>query len=88
MSIVSAILYGIIQGLAEFLPISSSGHLAIAHGLLGAANLDTDYFTFDILLHLATLVAVLIVFHKDIFPLIPAFFRLIGKVFRGKFRLS
>lgn len=88
MSIVSAILYGIIQGLAEFLPISSSGHLAIAHGLLGAANLDTDYFTFDILLHLATLVAVLIVYYKDIFPLIPAFFRVIGKIFRGKFRLS
>ena len=88
MSIVSAILYGIIQGLTEFLPVSSSGHLAIAHGLFGTANLDTDYFSFDILLHLATLVAVLIVYHKDIFPLIPAFFRLIGKVFRGKFRLS
>ena len=88
MSIVSAILYGIIQGLAEFLPISSSGHLAIAHGLFGAANLDTDYFTFDILLHLATLVAVLIVYYKDIFPLIPAFFRVIGKIFRGRFRLS
>ena len=88
MSIVSAILYGIIQGLTEFLPVSSSGHLAIAHGIFGAANLDADYFTFDILLHLATLVAVLIVYHKDIFPLIPAFFRLIGKVFRGKLRLS
>ena len=88
MSIVSAILYGIIQGLAEFLPISSSGHLAIAHGLFGTANLDTDYFTFDILLHLATLVAVLIVYYKDIFPLIPAFFRVIGKICRGKFRLS
>lgn len=68
--------------------MSSSGHLAIAHGIFGTANLDADYFTFDILLHLATLVAVLIVYHKDIFPLIPAFFRLIGKVFRGKFRLS
>jgi len=88
LSIVSAILYGIIQGLTEFLPVSSSGHLAIAHGIFGAANLDADYFTFDILLHLATLVAVLIVYHKDIFPLIPAFFRLIGKVFRGKLRLS
>ncbi len=88
MSIVSAILFGIIQGLTEFLPVSSSGHLAIAHGLFGTANPDTDYFTFDILLHLATLVAVLIVYRKDIFPLVPAFFRLIGKMFRGKFRLS
>jgi len=87
LTIVSAILYGFIQGLTEFLPVSSSGHLAIAHGLFGTANLDTDYFTFDILLHLATLVAVLIVFYRDIFPLIPPFFRMLGKVFRGKFRL-
>ncbi len=88
MSVVSAIVYGIIQGLTEFLPVSSSGHLALAHGIFGAANLDTDYFTFDILLHLATLVAVLIVYRADIFPLVPAFFRLIGKVCRGKFRLA
>lgn len=87
MSIISAVFYGILQGLAEFLPISSSGHLAIAHGIFGAANLDTDYFTFDILLHLATLVAVLIVFRRDIFPLVPAFFGMLGKIFRGKFRL-
>lgn len=88
MSILSAILYGIIQGLAEFLPISSSGHLAIAHGIFGADDLETSYFTFDILLHLATLVAVLIVYRKDIFPLIPAFFKMVGKMLRGKFRFK
>ena len=88
MSIVSAVLYGIIQGLTEFLPVSSSGHLAIAHGLLGTAAEDGSRFTFDILLHLATLVAVLIVYWRDIFPLVPACFRVIGKVFRGKFRLA
>ena len=60
MSVVSAVLYGIIQGLTEFLPVSSSGHLAIAHGLFGGG--ETDRFTFDILLHLATLVAVFIVY--------------------------
>jgi len=86
MSVVSAVLYGIIQGLTEFLPVSSSGHLAIAHGLFGGG--ETDRFTFDILLHLATLVAVFIVYWRDIFPLVPACFRVIGKVFRGKFRLS
>lgn len=88
MSIVSAILFGIIQGLAEFLPISSSGHLAIAHGLFGVDDLEANYFSFDILLHLATLAAVLIVYRKDIFPLVPAFFKMLGKVFRGKFRFK
>lgn len=88
MNLLSAALYGLIQGLAEFLPISSSGHLAIAHGVLGGANIEADYFTFDILLHLATLIAVFIVYAKDIFPLIPAFFRMMGKLFKGKFRLK
>jgi undecaprenyl-diphosphatase len=87
MSVLSAIFYGIIQGLTEFLPVSSSGHLAIAHGLFGGSE-GTDRFTFDILLHLATLAAVLIVYWRDIFPLIPAFFRVAGKLFRGKFRLT
>lgn len=88
MTILSAALFGLIQGLAEFLPISSSGHLAIAHGIFGTANLDGDYFTFDILLHLATLIAVLIVYAKDVFPLIPAFFRVVGKILKGKFKLK
>ncbi len=88
MSILSAVIYGIIQGLAEFLPISSSGHLAIAHSLFGGADLEKDYFTFDILLHLATLIAVLIVYAKDIFPLIPAFFKMAGKIFKGKFKFK
>ncbi len=88
MSILSAVLYGIIQGLTEFLPVSSSGHLALAQGIFEGENLETDYFTFSILLHLATLIAVLVVYRKDIFPLIPAFFRIIGKLFKGKFHLS
>lgn len=88
MNILSAILYGIIQGLTEFLPVSSSGHLAIAGAILGKGDIEADNFTFFILLHLATLVAVLIVYAKDVFPLIPAFFRLVRKLFRGKHRLS
>ena len=88
MSIVSAILYGIIQGLTEFLPVSSSGHLAIVQGIFHLSDLEANYFTFTILLHLATLVAVIVVYRKDIFPLIPAFFRMLGKAFRGKFKLS
>ncbi len=88
MSVFSAILYGIIQGLTEFLPVSSSGHLALAQGIFNSEDVETSHFTFSILLHLATLVAVLIIYRNDVFPLIPAFFRMIGKVFRGKFRLS
>ena len=88
MSIISAIIYGIIQGLTEFLPVSSSGHLAIAQGIFGGENVEAEHFTFSILLHLATLVAVLIVYRNDVFSLIPAFFRMIGKIFKGKFKLS
>lgn len=88
MSIVSAVLLGIIQGLTEFLPVSSSGHLALAHHFFPGADLGEGALTFDILLHLATLVAVFIVFHRDIFPMVPAFFRLIGKACRGKRRLT
>jgi undecaprenyl-diphosphatase len=86
MKILSAIVYGLIQGLTEFLPVSSSGHLAIAHGIFGTSTADN--FTFDILLHLATLIAVFIVYYKDIFPLVPAFFRMVGKIFKGKFKLK
>ncbi len=88
MNIFLAILYGIIQGIAEFLPISSSAHLAIAHNMFGMENLEASYFTFDILLHFGTLVAVFIVYYKDIFALVPAVFTMLGKVFKGKFKLS
>lgn len=88
MNIFLAILYGIIQGIAEFLPISSSAHLAIAQNMFGMENLEASYFTFDILLHFGTLVAVFIVYYKDIFALVPAVFTMLGKVFKGKFKLS
>lgn len=78
-----ALFYGIIQGLAEFLPISSSGHLAIFQSLWGVGDTE-GLFTFNILLHFGTLMAVLVTYRKDIFPLIPAFFSLCGKLFRGK----
>lgn len=85
MTLIESIIYGIIQGLAEFLPISSSGHLAIFHALFGG---NDENLAFDVLLHLGTLVAVFIVFHKDIAQLIVSFFTLVGKLFHGKFRFS
>lgn len=85
MSLLESIIYGIIQGLAEFLPISSSGHLAIFHALFGEGG---DNLAFDVLLHLGTLVAVLLVYRKDVCQLIVSFFTLCGKLFHGKFKLS
>ena len=67
MSILLALFLGIVQGLAEFLPISSSGHLILFQHLF---RLPEDMLLFDIILHVATLVAVVIVFHKKIWQLI------------------
>lgn len=86
MSALEAIFFGIVQGLGEFLPISSSGHLAFFHSLFG--NMNEPTLSFDILLHLGTLAAVCIVYYKDIWELIKAFFSLCGKIFREKFRFK
>lgn len=67
MSLLEAIFLGIIQGLAEFLPISSSGHLAIFQKVFG---LEQAGISFDIFLHLGTLIAVFAVYWKDIIQLI------------------
>ncbi len=74
-------LLGIIQGLTEFLPVSSSGHLAIIRRLLGNEFTDLG-LTYDVLLHLGTLLAVFIVYRKDIMALITGFFTLIRDCFR------
>lgn len=87
MSIWESILYGFIQGLAEFLPISSSGHLAIFQSVFGAKSPD-DNISFNILLHLGTLIAVFFVYRKDIWQLICAFFSLCKKLLRGNFQYS
>lgn len=78
------IIQGLIQGLTEFLPVSSSGHLSLAQHFLSTAE-ETKLFT-SIILHLGTLVAVFIAFRKTIFELILEFFRLVGDVFTGKFK--
>ena len=60
MTFLSSFLLGLVQGIAEFLPISSSGHLAIAQNLLGMSDAGTVPEFFDVLLHLGTLVAVFV----------------------------
>lgn len=79
MEIVNSVILGVVQGLTEFIPISSSGHLILARELLG---INVKYsLAFDAVLQLATTFAVLVYFRKDIFNLAKNFFRLIS----GKF---
>ncbi len=68
MSLLQAILMGLIQGLTEFLPVSSSGHLALFKILFGVET-DTGIL-FDVLLHVGTLAAICVVYYKDIWRLI------------------
>lgn len=68
-----AIILGLVQGIAEFLPISSSGHLAIFKQLLGLPDIEQENMFFDVLLHFATLVAVLLVYRKDISAMVREF---------------
>ncbi len=84
MSVISAIIYGIIQGIAEFLPISSSGHLALAQNFFGTENASN--FTFNIALHLATLISVCVVYRQDVLMLIKGCFSLLAKLFKGKIK--
>ena len=71
MSIFSSFLLGLIQGVAEFLPISSSGHLAIAQNLLGLQTEIPEFF--DVLLHLGTLLAVFVAYWQDIKDMVAGF---------------
>lgn len=73
MSLLSSIILGLIQGVAEFLPISSSGHLAIAEHLLGMTGLEIPEF-FDVLLHLGTLIAVFAAYWDEIRNMVVEFF--------------
>jgi undecaprenyl-diphosphatase len=65
IELLQAVILSIIQGIAEWLPISSSGHLAILHNLFGFQNL-----AFDVFLHLASILAIIIIFRKDIINLL------------------
>lgn len=79
MSILQAILLGIVQGIAEFLPVSSSGHLAIIQNIF---HIETDGgLFFDVMLHLGTLVAVFVVYRKDILRMIIETLHMCGDIF-------
>jgi undecaprenyl-diphosphatase len=67
-----ALVMGIVQGLTEFLPVSSSGHLIVVPALLGWTDPFIDSLAFSVMLHIATLVALLVYFRDDWLRLIPA----------------
>ena len=83
MTIIDAIIQGIVQGLTEFLPVSSSGHLNITQHILGVTE---DNLFFNVMLHIGTLVAVCAFYYKLIWRLIKAFFLMIADIFRGRFK--
>ena len=82
MDILQAIIIGIVQGLTEFLPVSSSAHLVFAQKLVGTEI----SLTFDILLHLGTLIAVLWFFRWDIIKMLRSWWLSIGDLLQGRFK--
>ncbi len=81
MTYASAVFLGFIQGVAEFLPISSSGHLSLLQYFMGLTDIEHDHLFFDILLHFGTLVSVCIAYRADIAEMIFEFFRGIQALF-------
>ncbi|WP_420603879.1 undecaprenyl-diphosphate phosphatase [Flagellimonas sp.] len=77
MEIIDAIILGIIQGLTEFLPVSSSGHLELGKAILGADSLPEESLLFTVILHFATALSTLIVFRKDV-----------AEIFKGLFQFK
>lgn len=70
LSVWNAILLGIVQGVAEFLPISSSGHLSILQNLFHLQSTENGHMFFDVLLHLATLVSVCIAYRREVVDIV------------------
>lgn len=66
MTIGEAIILGLVQGIAEFLPISSSGHLAILQNLFNMSDIEGGHMFFDVLLHFGTLIAICFMYWSDI----------------------
>ncbi|MDI7248280.1 MAG: undecaprenyl-diphosphatase UppP [Bacillota bacterium] len=80
MDVVKAVVLGMVQGLTEFLPVSSSGHLVIVREILNAPE---ALLSFDILVHLGTVAAVIVVFWRDVVRLVVAAADIVRDVARG-----
>lgn len=78
MSSIESLVLGALQGITEFLPISSTGHLILARSLFGID--DANALAFDAVLHLATAAAVILYFHRDLWNLFQALLRKLGRL--------
>lgn len=81
LSYLSTVLMGILQGITEFLPISSSGHLALYQHFFGGEGLAENQLFFSVMLHFGTLISVFIYYWKDIVDMIREFFLMLGALF-------
>ncbi len=70
MEIIDAIILGIVQGLTEFLPVSSSGHLELGKAILGDNSIPEESLLFTVVLHFATALSTLVVFRQDVWEII------------------
>ncbi len=77
MSVWNAIILGLVQGITEFLPVSSSGHLSILNNLFDLTSTDDGHLLFDVLLHLGTLAAVFVCYWQDI---VRMFYEVLGLI--------
>ncbi len=74
MDILNALILGIVQGLAEYLPISSSGHLEICREILGLDLSGAESLEFDVMLHVATVLSTVVILWREFYPLCISFF--------------
>ena len=75
MDIIDAIILGIIQGLTEFLPVSSSGHLELGKAILGDSSIPEESLLFTVVLHFATALSTLVIFRKDVLDIFKGLFQ-------------
>lgn len=78
MDIIASVILGFVQGITEFLPVSSTGHLVLIHSVLGIE--DVSSLAFDAILHLATALAVIVYFFDELFILLQAVLRKLGRL--------
>jgi undecaprenyl-diphosphatase len=75
MEILDAVILGVIQGLTEFLPVSSSGHLELGKAILGSHAMPKESLLFTVVLHFATALSTIVIFRKDVYDIFSGLFK-------------